>query len=203
MTKNSQTIMLVDDTPANLKVLFEYLESKGFKVLVATSGETALEGIAQLPPDLILLDVKMSGIDGFETCRRLKVDIATAGIPVIFMTVQDETVDVVRGFTLGAVDYITKPIQVERVLARIKTHLKIHRLQIDLENQNKKLQAALNDVKTLSDLLPICSICKKIRDDEGYWNQVEEYISRHADIEFSHSLCPTCLSTHYPDFTED
>src|SRR4028118_830024 len=101
------SILVVDDTPTNLKVLFELLNQSGFKVSIAKSGESALEKVHHALPDLILLDVMMPGIDGFETCRRLQADPSTQEIPVIFMSALSETVDKVKGFNLGGVDYIT------------------------------------------------------------------------------------------------
>ena len=135
------TVLIVDDNPANLGVLFDSLEGVGFRVLVATDGETALAGIGQALPDIVLLDVRMPGIDGFETCRRLKADEATRDIPVIFMTALTEPVDEVRGLELGAVDYITKPIRVETALVRVNTHLTMRNLQKDLQEQNAELAA--------------------------------------------------------------
>ena len=139
MTAHQNTIFVVDDTPANLKVLFEYLKEAGFEVLMATQAEDALEAISQTPPDLILLDILMPEIDGFETCRRLKADEATRDIPIIFMTALDDTVDEVKGLKLGAVDYITKPFQVQTVLARIRTHLALWDMQKELEEKNAQL----------------------------------------------------------------
>ena len=107
------SILIVDDTPTNLKVLFELLNQSGFKVSVAKSGESALKKVHEALPDLILLDVMMPGIDGFETCRRLQADTTTKDIPVIFMTVLSDVVDKVYGLKIGAVDYITKPIAQE------------------------------------------------------------------------------------------
>ena len=135
------TILIVDDNPANLGVLFDSLEEVGFRVLVATDGEAALAGIGQVQPDIVLLDVRMPGIDGFETCRRLKADEATRDIPIIFMTALTDPVDEVRGLELGAVDYITKPIRVETALARVNTHLTIRNLQRSLQEQNAELAA--------------------------------------------------------------
>ncbi len=135
------TVLIVDDNLTNLSVLFNSLEGVGFRVLVATNGEAALSGIAQTLPDIILLDVMMPGLDGFETCRRLKANAATRNIPVIFMTALTESVDEVKGLRLGAVDYITKPIRVETVLARINTHLTIRNLQKSLQEQNAELAA--------------------------------------------------------------
>ncbi|GAK54052.1 response regulator receiver sensor signal transduction histidine kinase [Candidatus Moduliflexus flocculans] len=121
------TILAVDDHPANLNLLFDLLSDAGFDLLVAQSGESALSRAEKTTPDIILLDVMMPGLDGFETCRRLKANPHTQKIPVIFMTALSDTVDKVTGFELGAVDYITKPIQAEEVLARVRTHLTIQR----------------------------------------------------------------------------
>ncbi|MDY6803179.1 MAG: response regulator [Cyanobacteriota bacterium] len=133
-------ILIVDDNPSNLGYLFKFLSDSGFKVLVATDGETALEQVEYAQHDLILLDIMMPGMDGFETCRRLKENPATKEIPVIFMSALSETVDKVKGFKLGAVDYITKPIQHEEVLVRVETHLTIRNLQKKLEDKNYRLQ---------------------------------------------------------------
>ncbi len=139
---NLGKIYIVDDTPTNLQVLADYLIELGFEVFVAMDGEQAIEQVTQSCPDLILLDVMMPGIDGFETCRRLKTVDATKDIPVIFMTALSETVDKVKGFLAGAVDYVTKPIQQEEVLARITTHLALRQLQKDLQEKNTALQRA-------------------------------------------------------------
>ena len=129
------TILIVDDTPANLNVLLQCLGDAGHRVLVAEDGEEALELLARAAPDLVLLDVMMPGIDGFETCRRLKADPAHAELPVIFMTALSETEQKLQGFAAGAVDYITKPIQHEEALARVSTHLELRRLQRRLADE--------------------------------------------------------------------
>ncbi len=135
-------IYIVDDTPTNLQVLADYLIELGFDVFVAVDGEQAIEQVTESCPDLILLDVMMPGIDGIETCRRLKSLDATKDIPVIFMTALSETTDKVNGFAAGAVDYVTKPIQQEEVLARITTHLTLRQLQKDLQEKHHALQLA-------------------------------------------------------------
>jgi len=132
-------LLIVDDNPTNLGVLFEYLTNSGFKVFVALDGESALEQLEHTQPDLILLDVMMPGIDGFETCQQLKANPSTQDIPVIFLTALSDTVDKVHGFNIGAVDYITKPIHQEEVLSRVKTHLTIRNLQKKLTEQNDSL----------------------------------------------------------------
>ncbi|MEL6165506.1 MAG: response regulator, partial [Cyanobacteria bacterium J06628_3] len=142
--KNSEVILIVDDTPDNLLVLFSFLEEKGFKVLLAEDGESALQIAQSKAPDLILLDVLMPEIDGFETCRRLKEKSSTKEIPVIFLTALSETVNKVQGFKLGGVDYITKPSEQEEVLVRIETHLSLQRMRSTLAQQNQQLKQKLD-----------------------------------------------------------
>ena len=144
MTEASQltpVVLMVDDTPANLGVLYELLSEAGYDVLVAEDGESALERAAYARPDLILLDVMMPGIDGFETCRCLKEQPDTRDIPVIFMSALSDTVDKVKGLRLGAVDYVTKPFQHEEVLARVHTHLTVQRLKRELAEREARLTA--------------------------------------------------------------
>lgn len=146
-----QTILVVDDTPTNIQVLFDVLDASGYRVAIAKSGESALTRLEGNLPDLILLDVMMPGIDGFETCRRLKANEQTRDIPIIFMTALSDTVDKVKGLKLGAVDYITKPIQHEEVLARINIHLQLRQLNQTLEakvaERTAELSTALEDLK--------------------------------------------------------
>jgi PAS domain S-box-containing protein len=146
-------ILIVDDTPTNLGMLCDFLTDSGFEVLVAIDGESAIEQAVYAQPNLILLDVLMPGIDGFETCRRLKANHSTQDIPVIFMTALGETVDKVRGFQVGAVDYVTKPIQPEEVLARITNHLTIQNLQNQLQKQNLQLQQEVKERQRAEELV--------------------------------------------------
>jgi signal transduction histidine kinase len=145
-------ILIVDDTPTNLDVISKALNNAGFKVAIATSGDRALQQIQHRTPDLILLDVMMPGIDGFETCRRLKADPKTVNIPVIFMTALSDTESKVKALELGAVDYITKPFEQQEALARIKTHLKLRHLTCRLEAEvNKKaIELQASQMKILS-----------------------------------------------------
>ena len=148
MTKNSsidlrgRTILIVDDIPANLAIAVNYLEDNNFNVLVAQDGKEGLDRAQLVQPDLILLDVMMPGLDGFQTCRRLKSIECTRDIPVIFMTALTDTSDKVKAFEVGAVDYVSKPFQVEELLARIRTHLTLRAMQEQLTAQNAKLQVS-------------------------------------------------------------
>jgi DNA-binding response OmpR family regulator len=196
-------VLIVDDDPANLELLFQHLNQAGYKVLVAETGQLALDRAELAQPEAILLDVMMSGMDGFETCRRLKQQPTTQAIPVIFMTALADTADKVKGFAAGGVDYVTKPFQPEEVLVRVNTHTTIYKLQKELRQKNSDLEAALSQVKRLSGLLPICASCKKIRDDQGYWQDVAVFIQDHSEAELSHGLCADCAKRLYPDLFEE
>jgi len=143
--KDQPVILIVDDNPTNLGILFDFLADSGFQVLVAQDGEDAIDQVEYAMPDLILLDIIMPGIDGFETCRRLKAKESTQAIPIIFMTALSDTVDKVKGLNLGAVDYITKPLQHEEVLARIQTQLRLSYLTKKLQEQNVNLQQEIQE----------------------------------------------------------
>lgn len=133
------TLLIVDDKPQNLRLISDFLAEQGFDLMLSRTGEQALERVRMEPPDLVLLDLRMPGMGGFEVCRRLKADPDTSDIPVIFMTAVDDTAHKVEGFELGAVDYITKPIQRDELLARIRHHLQLHRLQLELSAKSEDL----------------------------------------------------------------
>ena len=209
-------ILIVDDTPENLRLLTKILSEHGYNIRVAASGSHALATIKKEHPDLILLDIMMPEINGFEVCSRLKGDKDTQGIPVIFLSALHDVNDKVKAFQAGGVDYVSKPFQEQEVLARIRTHLKLHDLQIQLEEKNRQLNEtneqiekrnselheALDNIKTLQGLIPICANCKSIRDDNGFWKKVESYITEHSEAEFSHGICPECTKKLYPEYTE-
>lgn len=340
MTDAVKSVLVVDDQPANLKVLLEILKKQNFQVYLADSGERALSTLANLEPDLILLDVMMPGLNGFQTCEKIKANHKWADIPVIFITALEDMENKLQGFDVGGVDYITKPFQHVEVMARIKVHVALRHkereladaqqrlsdvveflpdstLALDLEGKViiwnraaaeytgisadailgkgdfehgipfygtrrptlanlllhpdaetaekydhlsekdgilsaeetfcpaigksgayisavasklydakgnvrgaiqtmrdhtarklleqeregliKELQTALKEVKTLSGMLPICSHCKKVRDDEGYWNQIENYLQEHTGARFSHGICTDCAEELYGD----
>jgi signal transduction histidine kinase len=134
------TILIVDDMPANLEVVTSHLERQGYRAVVALSGDEGIERAEYVQPDLILLDIMMPGIDGFEICRRLKAGDRTRAIPVIFMTALSDTTDKLAGFAAGAVDYVTKPLNGAEVLARIESHLALYALRRQLAAQNAQLQ---------------------------------------------------------------
>ncbi len=192
-------IVIVDDNPQNLATLKQMLIDDGYDVRPAINGDTALVMIGKILPDLILLDIIMPDMDGYEVCRRLKADETTRNISVIFLSALDKSLDKVKAFEVGGVDYITKPFQIEEVLIRVKTHIELRNMQKALEEKNVQFEEALANLKTLSGLLPICANCKKIRDDKGYWTQLEKYIEMHSEALFSHGICPECMEQLYGD----
>lgn len=172
----TESILLVDDNPTNLQVLFQTLEGVGCKLLIAKNGSGALTIAGKARPDLILLDIMMPDIDGYEVCRQLKANPATADIPVIFLSALGETEDKVKGLHLGAVDYITKPFQPDEVIARVDTHLTIHRLKREVENQKDQLEHELEVVSEVQrKLLP-----KKLPEISGFKLAAHYETSRYA-----------------------
>lgn len=208
-------ILVVDDITKNIQVLGSILGKEGYAVSYATEGAKAIEMAKRNNFNLILLDVMMPVMDGFEVCRELKLDEKTRNIPILFLTARSEQEDILHGFQQGAVDYLTKPFNSAELIARVKTHMALQRAQAiiternsELEQKNVELQKllaenkkVLSEIKILKGFLPICSHCKKIRDDKGYWTQLEEYISKNSEAQFSHGLCIDCAREHYPQFS--
>ncbi|MBN2006588.1 MAG: response regulator [Anaerolineae bacterium] len=201
-------VLIVDDTPVNLRLLSQILQQDGYKVRAVSDGAHALKSVASKRPDLILLDIMMPELDGYEVCRRLKADSQAREIPVIFISALNEPLDKVQAFAVGGVDYILKPFQSEEVLARVHTHIALHELQRqlqsanslliaqnqELQERNVALQAALSTIQTLSGLIPICAWCgNKIQDEQGNWTKVDTYIEAHSEAIFTHGICPECL----------
>ncbi len=143
ITKLTGLILIVDDTPANLDTLSRVLSDAGYEIAIATSGEKALQLLQRQSPDLILLDVRMPGIDGFETCQRIKSSPKTCDIPIVFMTSLIDINNKIKGFSCGAVDYISKPFQEQEILARVRTHIELHLLTQNLEQQVAQQTASL------------------------------------------------------------
>lgn len=143
------SILIVDDTPENLQLLNGMLKSHGYKARPVPSGEMALRAAKSDPPDIILLDINMPEMNGYEVCRHLKNDPALAAIPVIFISALNETMDKVKAFGLGGVDYVTKPFQFEEIHARVETHLKLRQLQKELERQNRQLKESYDRLREL------------------------------------------------------
>jgi CheY-like chemotaxis protein len=202
MSGEKQRILIVDDTPANIQILNETLKDD-YDIYFAMNGKDALQNAQTVIPDLVLLDIMMPGMDGYEVCSALKKNSSLKDIPVIFITALNQEDHETKGLGLGAVDYIAKPFNPTIVRLRVNNHMELKRHRDALALRNEELREALSKIKTLSGLLPICASCKKIRDDKGYWSQIEAYVSRHTEAEFSHSICPDCAKKLYPDFYDE
>ena len=193
-------ILIVDDEEMLLLYLSKRLKKHNYDVVTCLSGEEALEKVKAFDFDVVILDVILPGIDGYEVCRRLKSDKKTSGIMVLILSVRKTVEERLKGYEVEADDYITKPYDPEELLAKIRILLRLKNALDERDRIIHKLQEALSKVKTLSGLLPICSSCKKIRDDRGYWKQIEDYIREHSPANFSHSICPECAKRLYPEF---
>ncbi|MDP8232069.1 MAG: response regulator [Candidatus Zophobacter franzmannii] len=189
----SMKIYVADDDRLNLKILKRNFKDNHFiDVTQFISGKDLVAGIEHEIPDLVLLDILMPDMDGYEVLERIKDYPAWNHVPVIMITGvsgADELDALQKSFEKGAMDYITKPYRQTELILRVKSAL-------TLERQRKELQTALATVKRLENLLPICSYCKKIRNDSDYWEDVEVYITEHTDTMFSHSICPSCYEEH-------
>ncbi|MEI6207853.1 MAG: response regulator [Desulfuromonadales bacterium] len=185
--KGMPVILVVDDNPRNLQLVGGVLsETLVCDLCFATSGAEALDILGEMTPDLILLDVNMPGMSGFELCSVIRSGEATREVPVIFLTAQQDTHCILKGFSAGGNDYVIKPFEPQELQARVKAHL-------SLKLRTDELKDALARIKRLEGIIPICMYCKKIRDDGSIWLQMEQYISEHSDALFSHGVCPECF----------
>ena len=191
-------ILLVDDAPDQVRVLSEILQGLPCRLLKASSGAQALALALREKPDLILLDILLPDLDGLAVLKELRNNPAAGDGPVIFLSAKAGLDDVVAGLEAGAADYLPKPFHGPELLARVRTHLGF-KLARDRERKLlTDLQETASQVKHLSGLIPICAHCKKIRDDRGYWQQVEQYVSQGTALQFSHGLCPDCSPIYFP-----
>ena len=210
-------ILIVDDSPDQQVLLRAILGKAGHKdLLSANSAKTAfpmLDMDGQEPPtqiDLILMDVLMPELDGVEACRQIKSRPHLCDIPIIMVTAKSDLSNLQAAFAAGANDYITKPVNSVELLARASSALALKKerdcrkvREGELRRSNDELQKALRDVKVLRGLIPICASCKKIRNDGGFWQQLEEYIGEHSEAEFSHGICQPCVKKLYPGVYQD
>ena len=230
------TILIVEDSVTQALKLQHLLDKQGYSVISAPNGREALKVLQQQQPDLIISDVMMPEMDGYDLCRAIKACPEWRGIPFILLTNLSEPEDIVHGLESGADNFVTKPYDEGRLLSRIQYILinreirkgatsqmgldiffagKKHFINSDrfqildllfstyedvleqkhrLEKMNRELQEALDTIKTLQGLLPVCSLCKKIRDKKDHWHSMEAYITNHSEAKFSHSYCPQCAA---------
>lgn len=186
-------ILIAEDDPVSRCLLETTLVKSGYEVTVTTNGQDAWEALESDAPPVAILDWMMPGLDGVEVCRRVRAMQTPTPTYLILLTAKSEKQDIVQGLSSGADDYVTKPFDRLELQSRISVGLRIGELQRNLANRITDLEAALTRVKQLQGLLPICSYCKKVRDDQNYWQQVDSYITKHSEVEFSHSICPACF----------
>jgi CheY-like chemotaxis protein len=189
-------LLLADDDLITRMAVSGTLTDWGYEVVCCHDGETAWAALQQdSGPRLALLDWQMPGLDGLEICRRIRNSSTLSGVYVILLTARDSKSDVLEGLTAGADDYIAKPFDREELRLRLTTGQRILSLQTSLAERVTELEAALAQVKQLRGILPICSYCKKIRNDRDYWEQVEAFIASETDARFSHGICPDCYDS--------
>ena len=186
-------ILIADDDQLMVKALREMLGNWGYEVIVRSDGTTAWELLQEKDaPALALVDRLMPGIDGTELCSRVRANEATRGIYMILLTGLGSSRDIVKGLESGADDYVVKPFEEEELRVRIAVGVRIVNLQRELVRRLHELEEAAENINQLQGLLPICTSCKKIRDSKNCWHKIENYISKHADVKFTHGYCPEC-----------
>jgi DNA-binding response OmpR family regulator len=190
-------ILIAEDEAVSRRLLESILKKWGYEVVVTTNGKEAWDVLSRNEaPQLAIIDWMMPEMDGPQVCQAVRKVAKSEATYIILLTAKGEKEDIVTGLNAGADDYVTKPFNREELLARLKVGVRIIELQESLAERVKALEEALRHVKQLQGMLPICSYCKKIRNDQNYWEQVEDYVTDHTEAIFSHSVCPECHEKH-------
>jgi sigma-B regulation protein RsbU (phosphoserine phosphatase) len=192
-------ILIAEDEDLSRKILQTILIKEGHGVVAVEDGQKALAIFEKEAPDMLITDWMMPDLDGLELCRRVRALHFSSYVYIILLTALTEKERIIEGLDAGADDYVTKPYDRTELLARVRAGERVIQLEKSLRQKNNELLEALVQVKQLKGLLPICMFCKKIRNDENYWQQVEQYLVEHTEADFSHSICPECLEKNYPD----
>jgi DNA-binding response OmpR family regulator len=197
------SILVVDDDPDILNASARVLRLAGFTIYEAETGSVCLDIVREKNPDLVLLDVILPDMSGYEVCRQIKEAEEMRRTYVILLSGKMTTSDnQSEGLEIGADGYLTRPISNRELRAHVQVFIRIIRAERERDLVIEKLEQALATIKTLSGMLPICSNCKKIRDDKGYWEEVELYVGKHSTAEFTHGICPECIKTLYGDLLD-
>ncbi|MFB3920849.1 MAG: response regulator transcription factor [Terriglobia bacterium] len=190
----STRVLLAEDDAVSRRVVETFLARWGYEVAAVADGEKAWEILLEPEaPNLIILDWMMPGVGGVELCRRVREGGHPSPAYIILLTARTSRDDIVSGLEAGADDYVTKPFHNEELRARVRGGARVVELQISLAQRVRELEESAGRVRLLQGLLPICSYCKKIRNDQNYWQQVEAYISEHSEAIFTHGICPDCF----------
>ena len=196
--------LIAEDDPVSRYVLEAMLKNWGYDLVVTSNGLEAWDALQpDDSPQLAVLDWMMPGMDGVDVCRRVRQMNRTRTTYIILLTAKGEKNNIVEGLEAGADDYVIKPFAREELRARVGVGARVINLQNLLADKLTQLQEALAQVKQLQGILPICSHCKKVRDDKNYWQQVESYITTHSEAQFSHSICPDCFENVVKPEIED
>ncbi|KPL01077.1 MAG: response regulator receiver protein [candidate division Zixibacteria bacterium SM23_73_3] len=195
-------ILIAEDDNISRKILQTVLTKDGNDVIAVEDGLKALEWLQKETPDMLITDWMMPDLDGLELCRRVRALNLSGYVYIILLTALTEKKRIIEGLDAGADDYVTKPYDRTELLARVRAGKRVIQLEKSLRQKNKELSEAFAQIKQLKGILPICMHCKKIRKDENYWQQVEEYVAEHSEADFSHSICPECMEKYYPEYVK-
>ena len=185
--------LVADDDRGATAIVSRAMAGWGFSVDVALDGESAWQSLRDSAPSLAIIDWEMPGVDGPELCRRIRSTPQLAHLYVILLTARSSRTDLVLGLEAGADDYLVKPVDPTELHARVRVGERVVALQKRLAEKVKELEASLARVKQLGGLLPICCYCKRIRNDENYWERVEVFVTEHSNAKFTHGICPSCF----------
>ena len=199
---SATTVLIVEDEILVAENIKSILKKNGYDVVsVAVSGEEAIASAERFKPDIVLMDIVLKGdMDGIEAADTIREKFV---LPVVFLTAHSDSKSLERAKVTEPFGYITKPFEERQLTITIEMALYKARMDREKEQLIAELREALDKVKVLSGLIPICSYCKKIRDDKGYWEKVEDYIRTHADVEFTHSICPECVNKYFPGLDKE
>jgi DNA-binding response OmpR family regulator len=186
-------IVVADDNPVSRRLLEAALVKWGYQPILTAGGAEALEKLRSLEQAaIVILDWLMPGMDGLEVCREVRQDTRLSSVYVILLTSKNDKEDIIKGLESGADDYVVKPFDFDELRARVQVGIRVVQLQSALADRVRQLEQALQRERQLMGLLPICSYCKKIRDDKQQWQPMESYLARRSEVRFSHSICPEC-----------
>jgi sigma-B regulation protein RsbU (phosphoserine phosphatase) len=196
-------ILIAEDDATSRTILQAVLSKNGYDVVSVSDGLAALDAFQQVDaPDVAIVDLIMPKLDGLEVVREVRAIKAVRPPYIIILSTKSATADVVAGLDAGADDYLTKPFDASELRARVEVGRRMIEMRATLADKVQELALALEQVKTLRGIVPICANCKNVRDDQGYWNKVETYFREHTEAEFSHAVCPDCMTKLYPQFSE-